>query len=363
MGPVFGPTAGTVAEAGGVVHLQSPGTSVSIPNVTPVPFETSAVISHQPMIQFGAGDATLRMVVPQQKIGANDAVNFLLSSTAGASLYYVGVSITNFNSGIADRLHTTPGLSILSHQAAINYLIGNQQEVLEDQPISAGDVTGPIVLELRYDDATHTVLGAFSLDGGTTFAAPFGALEVESDAGTATAYLAAVAYAGECPASLVLQSGRFDALTIPVKSKLNLRAKVPGNQLGYGKMRVVVSDDGAGGATLLDLQLPDTLVSTPKCNARDGWYGGNGYKYLNYSNALPPDCIPGSAQGVSRVQIRWTAINDLKLKVLHGTLPALVGPLRLGVYRGTGPVNDCDGYIGGASCRTWPTKAKCSIEY
>jgi hypothetical protein len=363
MGPVFGPTAGTVAEADGVLHMRSPGTNVAIPGVTPVPFETSAVVSHQPLLQFGAGDMTLRIVLPQQAIGANDAVNLLLSSVAGSSLYYVGASIANFNRGVADRTHTTPGLTILSHQVAINYVNGNQTEILDDQPIDAGDITGPIVLELRYDDASHHVTVAFSLDGGATFAAPFGPLEVESDAGSASVYVAAVAYEGECPATLSIVNARLGALTLPGKSRLNLRAKVGGQQLGYRPTRIVVTDDGAAGATLVDVQLPDTLVSTPKCDPRDGWYSGNGRKYLNYSNALPPDCAPGSAQGVSKVQLRWNGTNDLKVKVIHGALPQLVGPLRLAVYDGTGPVNECDGFVGTVNCRTWPGKAKCSYKY
>jgi hypothetical protein len=364
MGPVFGPTAGSVNEAGGVLHLRSPGAHVAIPGVTPVSFETSAVVSQAPpLLQFGAGDMTLRAVLPAQAIGPNDAVNFLLSSIEGSDLYYVGVSIVNFNRGLADRLHVTPGLSILSHQEAISYATGNEQLLLEQQPIDAADVTGPIVLELRYDDASHAVTAAFSLDGGATFAAPFGPLPIESDAGTASAYLAAVAYDGDCPAGLDVVSARLGALGTPGKSKLKLRAKVGGERRGYEPIRLVVSDDGTGGAVLLDVQLPDTLLSTPKCDPRDGWSGGGSYRYLNYSNALPPDCAAGSAHGLSRVQIRWNGTNDVTIKVVHGALPPIVGPLRLAVYPGTGPVNACDGFIGTANCRTGPAKAKCSSAY
>jgi hypothetical protein len=41
-------------------------------------------------------------------------------------------------------------------------------------------------------------------------------------------------------------------------------------------------------------------------------------------------------------------------------MPQVVGPLRVGFYRGTGPVNECDGYVATATCIVAPGKAKCS---
>ena len=110
----------------------------------------------------------------------------------------------------------------------------------------------------------------------------------------------------------------------------------------------------------------DTLVSTPKCDPRDGWtgHGRNLYRYLNYSNALPPACAAGSAQGLQRADFRWTGANHVKVKVKKASLPRLTGPLRVELYRGTGPVNDCDGYVGVANCLGAGTgRAKCSGAY
>lgn len=370
MGPNFGPTAGTVAEAGGALHLKSPGTHVSIPGVTPVAFETSAVVSNGfSALRAGSGDGVMRIVIPSQTIGGNDGINLLVVSFAGSGLYYAGVSIVNFNSLVAEanRPPLLPGLSILSHQEEINYLAGgNEQLILQQAPIDAGSITGPVVLELRYDDATQTLKAAYSLDGGVTFAAPFAPLPVESDDGTASVDIAAVAYDGACPAGITIDKALFGGLGRPGSSKMTLRARMGGNHRGYEKMRLLLTDDGAAGASILDLQLPDTLVSTPKCDPRDGWTSirRTRYTYLNYSNALPPDCTPGSAQGVQRVEFRWTGTNYIKVKLRRGSLPPLTGPIRLAVYRGTGPVNDCDGYIGVADCLlAGPYKAKCSINY
>ena len=142
---------------------------------------------------------------------------------------------------------------------------------------------------------------------------------------------------------------------------MKLRAIVGGNAQGYKPIRLIITEEGAGGATLFDVQLPNTLISTPKCGPRDGWVGGHNYKYKNYSDALPPSCTPGSAQGLRLGTFKWTGINDIKLKVSKTSLPQVVGPLRVGVYPGTGPANECDGFVAVANCEVAPGKAKCTV--
>jgi len=364
-GPLFSPIAGSSGESGGALHLHSPGILIAIPGVTPTAFETSAVTSGAaPFLQVGSGDMVLRIALPEQAIAGNDGVNLLLT-TVGEGIYYTGISIVNYNSALAERSDPpiTPGVSILSHREEINYLTGNQQLVLEHAPIDLGAVTWPLILELRYDDAAETVTTAYSLDGGATFATPFTALPLESDDGTASVYLAAVANEGECPAGVAIKKATLKRLDQPGRGALAMRATFGGNHRGYEPMRVVITDEGAGGATLLDVNLPDTLIATPKCDPRDGWSGGNGYHYRNYSNALPPDCIPGSAQGLESIDFKWTGINRVKLKMKHASLPAIVGPLQVGVYGPGGPVNECDGFVGQADCIATPNRAKCSIDY
>jgi hypothetical protein len=257
----------------------------------------------------------------------------------------------------------TPGVSILSHQEEIGSPGGNQQLVFEHQPIDLSTVSWPLVLELRYDDSTELVTTAYSLDGGASFSTPFTALPLESADGTAAVSIAATAHEGDCPAGIAIGKAGLAGLGEPGKGRITMRAQVGGSRRGSEPMRIVVTDQGAGGAALLDVTLPDNLAATPRCDPADGWSTRAGFRsrYSNGSDALPPDCVPGSAQGLESVDFRWTGTNHVKLKVKRATLPAVVGPIRLEIYPNGGPVNECDGFVGEADCITSPRRAKCSV--
>ncbi len=366
MGPLFSTIAGTALEADGALHLVSPGTPIAIPGVTPTRFETSAVVSSNWLnaLQVGGGDMDFRIVMSAQAIGANDGVNLLVQSSDGDGLYYAGVSIVNFNGDLAARHQPpiTPGLAILSHQEVIDFSSGNEQLILEHDSIEGTPITGDIVLELHYDDATASLTATYSLDGGATFAGSFAPLPVETSSGTASFYIASVAHEGECPSGAGIESLKLRGLGKPGQSTLSLRARVGGERLPFGQQRIVVTDDGASGATVLDLQLPDTLAATPKCDPRDGWKAGKAYRYKNYSNALPPGCVAGSGNGVHKYSNHWNGHTRVKLRASMVSLPQVVGPLRVAFYRGTGPVNECDGNVGIANCVVKPGAAKCSFD-
>ena len=359
MGPTFGGVGGTTSESGGLLHMQSPGANIAIPGITPVAFETSAVVQRSWLtgIQVGSGDLVARMVMPAQAIGANDAVNLLVQSIEGNGLYYAGVSIANFNAGVAalQQPPVTPGLAILAHQVVIDFG-GNQQLILEDESIQGVPITGDIVLELHYDDATQSLTPRYSLDGGATFAGSFSALPVETGDGKASFYMAAVAHEGACPAAAGIKSLRLRKLGEPGYSGLTFSGSATGSE---PPERIIVTDDGAGGATVFDVQLPSRSTN-PGCDPRDGWTFGSGrVRYKNYSNALPPGCVPGSAQGLRRFEFKWNGARTTKIKVAKGTIAQVVGPLRIGFYAGTGPVNECDGRVAVASCLVKPGSARC----
>lgn len=44
-------------------------------------------------------------------------------------------------------------------------------------------------------------------------------------------------------------------------------------------------------------------------------------------------------------------------------MPQVVGPLRGGLYEGTGPVNECDGNVGVPTCVVKPGSANCASEF
>jgi hypothetical protein len=125
-------------------------------------------------------------------------------------------------------------------------------------------------------------------------------------------------------------------------------------------VRIVVRDVGAAGAVVFDAQIPG--LTAPKCDPRDGWASPshNKTRYRLYGDALPPDCLPGSGQGLRQYDVRWTGTAYVRIRIDEATLPAVVGPIQVELYRGTGPANECDGFIGDAPCVVGPGSASCS---
>ncbi len=79
-----------------------------------------------------------------------------------------------------------------------------------------------------------------------------------------------------------------------------------------------------------DINIPGGAVGDAgNCGSRDGWsvaLGGKPrWKYANKSGALPPGCVPGSARGVSSIQIKDVrfaskAALQVKVKIKNGDL-------------------------------------------
>jgi hypothetical protein len=61
--------------------------------------------------------------------------------------------------------------------------------------------------------------------------------------------------------------------------------------------------------SLKNVSIPGGAVGTSACGTRDGWKadlrpGKLKWKYKNKSGALPPGCEPGSAKGITSLQIK-----------------------------------------------------------
>jgi hypothetical protein len=348
-------------ESGGLLHVKSPGLHIDIPGIFSVPFEASAVGVND-RLHVGNGDATLRVVLPLQTIGANDSVSFDLESVEDNGLYYTGVVITNYNVDVASRF--TPawpvGLAVNAHFERLGL---PQEHYAQHHKIAPAAMTGPIVLELRYDDATHMVTPAVSLDGGTTYEAVFDPYEVESDTGEVIVQVAVAAYEGACPAQQKIRKATFSGIGgDPGKQRLKMRIAFPSNVLTSGfqdPVRFIVDDLGAG-TTLYDITLPDGVTAFQHaCDPRDRWSSRG---YINKSNALPPACVPGSAQGFQKLSSNWSGTNDVRVQIKNTTFPAVVGPIRTTIYDGTGPTNECDGWVGEAPCITRGKSTRCGVD-
>jgi hypothetical protein len=350
---------GSVAETGGLLHVRSPGQNTSLPGIFPVAFSASAA-GRNGVLHTGNGDGVLRVVLSQQAIGANDAVSFDLSTIEGQALYYAGIVLTNFNSSLANSF-TPPypvGLAVTAHAERLSFT--NTVLAREHHPLDPASVTGPIVLELRYDDAARQITPAISVDGGSTFDAAFAPLDVETDSGAVTTQVAVAALEGKCPAAQSIREVRITRLDRPSgRQRLKVRLDHPSDLLRSNShpIRLVLTDLGAGAATVYDITIPDGITTFQHaCDPRDG-YVANGY--VNYSNALPPDCVAGSAHGLRRMSGRWNGHLDLKFDVRETSIPSVTGPIRATIYDGTGPVNECDGWVGEAPCKASAKGARC----
>ena len=90
---------------------------------------------------------------------------------------------------------------------------------------------------------------------------------------------------------------------------------------------------------------------------------GHGYHYRNYSNALPPDCLPRLGGGSRASTSSGPGPTYVKIKMKNASLPAIVGPIQLAVYEIGGPVNECDGFVGQGGLHRDLNRAKCSMDY
>jgi hypothetical protein len=138
------------------------------------------------------------------------------------------------------------------------------------------------------------------------------------------------------------------------------RFEADGNVNGPFDGVFILKDLGAGGATLYDITLLDGVTAFQQaCDPRDKRTSKG---YVNKSNALPPACVPGSANGFQKLTMRWSGVNDVRIQIKNTTLPAVVGPIQATVYDGTGLINECDGWVGEAPCIARGKSVRCDTD-
>jgi len=151
---------GTVYQSDGVLHLSSPGAHFPGPDGTLL--DVSNVESWYQFLD-GRGDLTVTAYWEPDIPHEGQLIHLtIFSGTLADGLDFVGL----------DFGHRTEQLGIQQHQT--RYVGGTFEDTRTAVvPIDAADVTGQIVLRLRFDDATNLLTSFFSTDGGATFVSPF----------------------------------------------------------------------------------------------------------------------------------------------------------------------------------------------
>ena len=132
--------------------------------------------------------------------------------------------------------------------------------------------------------------------------------------------------------------------------------------------QILVEDLGAGNAAIFELSTATTPVpGGAGCGPDDGWKAngaGTTFTYKNKSGALPPDCSPGSANGLSLIKVKDKRARGggiaFKAKAKNATIPAVVGPLRVTLVLGATGAESAAGECGGTQFDTADCSASAS---
>jgi hypothetical protein len=321
LGPNWATLVGTVTESGGFLTAHNPGFDVSFfPGVT---IDASNAENTTDVVN-GGGDFTATSYWTTTLPDVNRGYHFQLYGI-GSGVEAAGLTVNNSDGTIASTQGAFVGYSITQ---AVTFVLGASGVPQSDSvQIQASDLTGPLVLRMAFDDASDTLTCSFSLDGGVTFQSPFPPLHVFQVVDEHEILIGASSVTangpppGACGATFYsphLQLKRLLAGLGDQGLTFKTRIGIPFNFPGAFRP----STDGVD-FLVEDVPVP-ILLEAPAggpgsgCDPRDGWIvSGNGsrYQYRNYSDALPPDCTPGSAGGLTKVKYldRRARRNEVRL--------------------------------------------------
>lgn len=367
----FNSLLGTSWPTDGALHLMSPGTVVDLQSID-LRFILSNVVSGSPMLRDGAGDARVEVAFR----AATPSLNDFVAATFSIGNVWVGLAFANFEDAVAQRQlgPTIAGFSMFAHILDNGLVPVGGQSI----PVDPAAVGGPFVLAFDYDDTAKAITPSFSLDGGATFTGGFDPLPIPGFDGSGVAAGPLIIGADPrtplppaCPGLLARDNVKVASLRSGSVLSFSARAYLDpeggmADPLVEGT-RIAITDRGSGG-NLVDTAVPAGGPASG-CDPRDGWYGGGGrsFKYQNYSNAFPPDCTPGSANGLVRLKVRRTTPSVVQLSAMMttGTDPAsIVGPMNALFVRGQGGNTDASGAClaaqsGDIPCATGPRRVRC----
>jgi hypothetical protein len=164
---------GSASEAGTNVTVHDPGLAVQLGSVD---FEISTIENAAHDIADGEGDFTARAYW-SSGLPATDREFHLQLYAISPVIEAAGLTVNNLSPAVAAAQGAPAGYSVtqsLTRGFGPGFTVVQSDSV----SISAGSVTGQIVLRMALDDATNMLTTSFSLDGGATFQSPFTPLQI-----------------------------------------------------------------------------------------------------------------------------------------------------------------------------------------
>ena len=154
---------GTSEIGGGRMHVESPGTHVPGPDGLVLDLTENVCTRY---VTKGSGSFTATAVFDPIVPPEQHFYHFTLYTLGNGSY---------FNELFGVDIHTVDGVTrVEQHLVVLDLSHGIYQTVqATGQDVDPAEITGPIHFRLAYDDAAGTIASSFSLDGGTTFQAPF----------------------------------------------------------------------------------------------------------------------------------------------------------------------------------------------
>jgi hypothetical protein len=310
---------GTAFAADGFLHLTNPGTE--LPNgfgVLPGRTLDLSLVGSQRQVFHDQGSFVARSYWEPDELAPGDFNHMSLNTLGGTGMEIAGVAITNMTADGQPNAYTI-----------VQHLIRFAGEVPEPPQLSSvsiepSAITGQIVFELDFDDASKTLATGFSLDGGATFQRPFSPMSIfegtvygyfllgaDPQTGTVRAHPPVPPLcAHETPTGGGEIVGRAAADMVAVEGAIG----------GFGPpfrhydprrdgAEIRILDRSQPQAPIVDLTGTAALRGGRGCGSRDGWRRArSGFVYRNETGALPPSCTPGSAGGLTRVRLRRETI-------------------------------------------------------
>jgi hypothetical protein len=326
---------GTADEAGGVATMHDPGTDVIIGQVN---VDTSTIENEEAVVP-GAGNFTATSYWVPTLPGTDEEFHFQLYGIGPSVIESAGLQVTNMSAASA-AAQSPPGVAGYAVSQVL-VRIGGSGDRTDTVPINPAAVTGQIVFRGSYDDTTQLLTCSFSLDGGTTFQSPFPPVSIFQGVPSSEILLGAGAVTTPsteptCSAVATMEKGGLRTI-----GRFRLRGRVPAAPGVPANLDPAVQGLSARfienrvSGRRVELTVPGGARGSG-CNPLDGWVGrGRNFRYKNVSNALPPDCVPFSAKGLSDVGVKDNRFRgEIALTIRGATVGPLSGKVTVGVVLG-----------------------------